>query len=63
MEIARGQILPVDLNVLLFAVIGGSFGANGLTDFALPDLTAATPAPHLNYLITYRGVLPFDLRP
>jgi microcystin-dependent protein len=63
MEIARGQILPVNSNVLLFAVIGGSFGGNGLTDFALPDLTAATPAPHLNYLITYRGVLPFDRRP
>jgi microcystin-dependent protein len=63
MEIARGQILPVNSNILLFAVIQGFFGGNGLTDFALPDLTAATPAPHLNYLITYRGVLPFDRRP
>jgi microcystin-dependent protein len=34
----NGQILPINQNQALFALIGTSFGGNGTSNFALPDL-------------------------
>lgn len=33
-----GQILPINQNQALFALLGTTYGGNGTTDFALPDL-------------------------
>lgn len=33
-----GQLLPVQTNTALFAIIGTIYGGNGTTNFALPDL-------------------------
>ena len=36
--LCNGQILPISQNEVLFALIGTTYGGNGTTDFALPDL-------------------------
>ena len=41
--LCNGQILPTTGNETLFAVIGTTYGGNGLTDFSLPDLRNRTP--------------------
>ena len=38
-----GQLLPINQNQSLFSLLGTSFGGNGRTDFALPDLRGRTP--------------------
>lgn len=39
---AAGQILSISQNVALFSVIGTTYGGNGTTTFALPDLEGRT---------------------
>lgn len=38
----NGQILPINQNQALFALLGTSYGGNGQTTFALPDLRNRT---------------------
>lgn len=38
-----GQILPISQNTALFSLIGTTFGGNGQTTFALPDLRGRWP--------------------
>ena len=38
-----GQVLPINQNQALFALLGTTFGGNGQTTFALPDLRGRTP--------------------
>lgn len=40
---ANGQLLPINQNQALFALLGTQFGGNGTTTFALPDLRDRTP--------------------
>jgi microcystin-dependent protein len=39
----NGQILPITGNDALFSLIGNTYGGNGNTNFALPDLRGAVP--------------------
>ncbi|QAU46354.1 phage tail protein [Bradyrhizobium guangzhouense] len=39
----NGQLLSIQQNQALFAVIGTAFGGNGTTNFALPDLRGRLP--------------------
>jgi microcystin-dependent protein len=39
----NGQFLPINQNQALFSLLGTTFGGNGQTTFALPDLRAHTP--------------------
>ena len=39
----NGQLLPINQNQALFALLGTMYGGNGQTTFALPDLRARTP--------------------
>lgn len=41
--IASGQILPIAQNTALFALLGTTYGGNGQTTFALPDLRGRAP--------------------
>lgn len=41
--LCNGQLLPINQNQALFALLGTTYGGNGQTDFALPDLRARTP--------------------
>jgi len=36
--LCQGQLLPINQNQALFALIGTTYGGNGITTFALPDL-------------------------
>jgi len=38
-----GQLLPINQNQALFALLGTTYGGNGQTTFGLPDLRARTP--------------------
>jgi microcystin-dependent protein len=38
-----GQLLPINQNQATFSLLGTTFGGNGQTTFALPDLRARTP--------------------
>jgi microcystin-dependent protein len=39
----NGQILPIAQNTALFSLLGTTFGGNGQTTFALPDLRSRVP--------------------
>lgn len=39
----RGQVLPIQANVALFSVLGTTYGGNGTSTFALPDLQGRAP--------------------
>lgn len=38
-----GQLLPINQNQALFSLLGTSFGGDGRTNFALPDLRGRVP--------------------
>lgn len=38
-----GQLLPISQNTALFSLLGTSYGGNGKTTFALPNLNGRTP--------------------
>lgn len=54
----EGQRLPINQNQALFAVIGVTFGGNGSTDFALPNLKGKEPIPGMCYCIALQGIFP-----
>ncbi len=39
----NGQLLPINQNQALFALLGTTYGGNGETNFALPDLRGRSP--------------------
>src|SRR6185437_15949792 len=39
----NGQLLPINQNQALFALLGTTYGGNGTTNFALPDLRGRIP--------------------
>jgi microcystin-dependent protein len=39
----NGQVLPIKQNQALFSLLGTTYGGDGITTFALPDLRARTP--------------------
>lgn len=41
--LCNGQLLPINQNQALFALLGTTYGGNGQTTFALPDLRARVP--------------------
>jgi microcystin-dependent protein len=38
-----GQLLPINQNQALFAILGTTYGGDGRTNFALPNFQGATP--------------------
>jgi microcystin-dependent protein len=41
--LCQGQLLPINQNQALFALLGTTYGGNGVTTFALPDLRGRAP--------------------
>ncbi len=41
--LCNGQILPINQNQALFSLLGTTYGGDGRTTFALPDLRGRTP--------------------
>lgn len=54
---ARGQLLPINQNTALFSLLGTTYGGDGRTTFALPDLRAVTPN-NMTYSICTAGIFP-----
>jgi Phage Tail Collar Domain len=54
---AAGQILKISENEALFTLLGTTYGGNGTTTFALPDLRSNAPNG-LTYSICLFGVFP-----
>ena len=44
--LCNGQFLPINQNQALFSILGTTFGGNGQTTFALPDLRGRAPMPY-----------------
>src|ERR1044071_3117592 len=42
--LCNGQLLPINQNQALFSLLGTTYGGNGQTNFALPDLRGRVPA-------------------
>ena len=42
--LCNGQLLPINQYQALFAILGTTYGGNGTTNFALPDLRGRSPA-------------------
>lgn len=42
----NGQLLPITQNTALFTLLGTTYGGNGSTTFALPDLQGAAATQH-----------------
>jgi microcystin-dependent protein len=41
--LCNGQLLPINQNQALFALLGTTYGGNGQTTFALPNLRGSSP--------------------
>lgn len=41
--LCNGQILPISQNTALFSLLGTTYGGNGTSNFALPDLRGRAP--------------------
>jgi microcystin-dependent protein len=41
--LCNGQLLPINQNQALFALLGTTYGGNGQTNFALPNLQGCAP--------------------
>lgn len=54
---ANGELLQIRQDTALFALLGTTYGGDGKTTFALPNLRSVTPN-HMTYSICDRGVFP-----
>jgi hypothetical protein len=54
---ADGSLLPINTDTALFSLIGTTFGGDGTTNFALPDLRPFAPKG-LQYSICMFGIFP-----
>lgn len=54
----EGQILTITTNQVLFSLIGATYGGDGRTTFALPNLKGAEPVPQMKYYISTQGIYP-----
>lgn len=44
--LCEGQLVPISQNTALFSLLGTSYGGDGKSTFALPDLRDASPVHH-----------------
>jgi len=54
---AAGQIMSINQNTAMFSLLGTTYGGNGVTTFALPDLRGLAPN-NMTYSICDEGVFP-----
>ena len=61
--LCQGQILPISQYQALFSLIGTTYGGDGVTNFALPNLSGDkaikdASGAALNWVIALNGVYP-----
>ncbi len=54
----NGQTLPINQNQALFALLGTTYGGDGMSNFKLPTLNAGALQTGLNYIICLNGIFP-----
>lgn len=54
----EGQHLAIAQYTALFSLLGTSYGGDGRTNFALPDLRSHAPVPGMHYIIAISGIYP-----
>ena len=54
----EGQSLPISQNQALFALVGTTYGGDGRTTFAVPDLRRRSPAKGVDYYMAIEGTFP-----
>jgi microcystin-dependent protein len=54
---ADGRLLPINGNTAVFSLVGTTFGGDGTTNFALPDLRAFAPKG-MQYSICVTAIFP-----
>ena len=54
----EGQLIPINQNQALFALVGPTFGGDGRTNFGLPNLQSKEPEAYLHDCIAIEGILP-----
>ncbi|MDR0805191.1 MAG: tail fiber protein [Enterobacteriaceae bacterium] len=52
-----GQLMPISSNCALFSLIGTTFGGDGQTTFAVPNLKDKAPAG-VHYIMATEGIYP-----
>jgi microcystin-dependent protein len=60
-SVADGALLPIDQNRALYSLIGTTYGGDGKTSFALPNLKGGTIGPAgqpITWCIATTGVFP-----
>jgi len=53
-----GTIVSITEYQTLYALLMTRYGGDGMTNFALPDLTGAEPDPNTMYCIAWEGIFP-----
>ena len=56
--LCNGQTLPINQNQALFALLGTTYGGDGMSNFMLPNLNAGVLQTGLNYIICVNGIFP-----
>lgn len=54
----NGQLLSINENAALFSLLGTTYGGDGRSNFALPNLNAGALQSGLNYIIALNGIYP-----
>lgn len=54
----QGQTMQINTNQALFALLGITYGGNGVNNFALPDLRGQSPVLGMGYYIATNGIFP-----
>lgn len=54
----KGQQLPINQYTALFSLLGTTFGGDGQSNFALPDLREKAPIAGTKYYIVLEGIYP-----
>ncbi|OPX45622.1 phage tail collar domain protein [Ruminiclostridium hungatei] len=54
----EGQMLQIMQNQALYSLLGSTYGGDGRTTFALPNLKGAEPLPTMKYYIAVTGIYP-----
>lgn len=56
--LCNGQLVNIVTSQALFSLIGTTYGGNGSTNFAVPNMLGLEPIPGMNYYIMVNGIYP-----
>ena len=57
-RLCDGSSLPIAHNDAVFSLLGTTYGGDGSTNFALPNLKGKEPIPGLIYCVCVEGLYP-----